>query len=76
MSEEPDPQHRRADLIPAAMRYVCPSCDHTEAEPVDLTEDQYGGHAVSVENRFVTCSACGELLDIGWSGWTWKEGDQ
>lgn len=76
MSEEPDPVHRRADLIPAAMTFRCPSCDHTEAELVELAEDQFGLHLVAVENRFVTCSACGELLDIGWGGWAWKEGDQ
>jgi hypothetical protein len=65
---------RHADLLPSEMTYRCPACGAEPSEPVTLQEDNYGEFTVPAEERFILCD-CGALIDIGWNGWKWHEGN-
>ncbi|OVE46705.1 hypothetical protein [Chromobacterium violaceum] len=71
MTEEFD--HAPARLLPRGIQFVCPVCEYSQDQDIDLDEDSSGYFRVPVENRFVECEACGQLLDIGWEGWGWHD---
>ncbi|WP_137010134.1 hypothetical protein [Aquitalea aquatilis] len=62
-----------ARLMPRCIEFVCPTCEHSQDQGIELAEDGSGDFRVPVENRFVECEECGQLLDIGWEGWGWHD---
>ena len=54
----------QARITGITLTYACPACD-VEVDSFIEAEENVGGFAVQLEDRFDLCSHCGQLLDFG-----------
>ena len=63
---DPDlrPIHR-AEITGVQIGVLCPCCNTQQTETVELGQNTGPGWDVEMEDRWVDCGTCGELLDVG-----------